>query len=195
MASDTFKIPNGDIDKVPGKISKGFYLSSIAVGFGIAVMLLILAQFRTRSGHPEAGVDLIGVSLIPMLYGTAVITVLLYKSWAAIEDDYARTTPGKAIGFLFIPLFNIYWTFQSIWGLSKDFNDYLYRHTVSTTKLSEGLFLAYCLVNCVLCILSFTIWIPLLGLVLLIAQYIISLRMVSSLCDAINAVAEKSVQQ
>ena len=31
-------------------------------------------------------------------------------------------TPGKAVGFLFIPVFGLYWMFVSIWGLGKVFN-------------------------------------------------------------------------
>jgi hypothetical protein len=46
-------------------------------------------------------------------------------------------------------------------------------------KVSKGLFLC------------FTTWIPYLGLVLLVANCVIALIMVSALCDGINAIAEK----
>ena len=75
-----------------------------------------------------------------------------------------------------------------MWGLSKDFNAYFQRHNIPATRLHEGLFLGYC-------ILCFTTWIPILGLVLLVVNYIIGLMIVSALCDAINVVAEKPVQQ
>jgi hypothetical protein len=170
------------------RISKGFFLGSIAIGLGIAQALFILATVRIKTGSSEAGLGLHGVSYIPMLYGAIVMAVLWYKSWAAIQDGHARTTPGKAIGFLFIPVFNFYWVFQAIWGLPKDFNGYLQRHSISAAALPEGLFLAYC-------ILSFTTWIPTLGLVLGVVNYILGLMMVYALCDAINAVAEKPRQQ
>jgi len=122
--------------------------------------------------------------VIPMLYGGIVMAILLYKSWAAIQDGHARTTPGKAIGLLFVPFFNIYWAFQAIWGLAKDFNAYIQRNSIPAARLPEGLFLAYC-------ILCFTTWIPVLGLVLLVVNFIIGLIIVSDLCDRINAVAGK----
>jgi hypothetical protein len=169
-------------------VSKSFFLGSIAVGLGIADILVIIANVKIRSGSPQDGLGLIGASLVPMLYSGVVMIVLWYKSWAAIQDGHARTTPGKAIGFFFIPFFNIYWAFQAIWGLSKDFNAYLQRHSISSAKLPESLFLAYC-------ILCFTTWIPILGLVLLVVNYFVGLMMVSALCDAVNAVVEKPSQQ
>jgi hypothetical protein len=52
--------------------------------------------------------------------------VLLYKYWEIIQDGYASTSPAKAVGFLLIPVFNIYWTFRTYWHLSKDVNRYQY---------------------------------------------------------------------
>ena len=159
-------------------------MGSIGIGLAIADVLIILANVRIRTGSPEAGLSLIGLSCIPMLYGAICMMVLWYRSWAAIQDGHARTTPGKAIGFLFIPIFNIYWASQALWGLSKDFNAYLQRNSIPAARLPEGLFLAFC-------ILCFTTWIPVLGLVLLVVNYILALIIVSALCDAINAVAGK----
>jgi hypothetical protein len=166
------------------KVSKGLFLGSVGIGFGIATVLVILATVRMKTGSPQGGLRLIGLSSIPMLYGAIFMVVLWYKSWAAIQDGHARTTPGKAIGFLFIPLFDFYWIFQAVWGLSKDFNAYLQRNSIPAARLPEGLFLAYC-------IICFTTWIPILGLVLFVVNCIIALIMVSALCDGINAVAEK----
>ncbi|MGD0010774.1 MAG: hypothetical protein ABSE93_19795 [Terriglobia bacterium] len=164
------------------KVSKGLFLGSVGIGFGIATVLLILGNVQMRTGSPRAGLLLICLSCIPMLYGAIFMVVLWCKSWAAIQDGHARTTPGKAIGFLFIPLFDFYWVFQAVWGLSKDFNAYLQRNSIPASRLPEGLFLTYC-------ILCFTTWIPILGLVLLVVNCIIAIIMVSALCDGINAVA------
>src|SRR3972149_3284350 len=124
-------------------VSKAFYLSSIAISIGITDAIIILAISRIRTGSPQAVGGLILLSWIPLLYGGVVSIILWYKSWAVIQDGHQRTTPGKAVGLFFIPLFNIYWAFQSIWGLSKDFNAYLQRNSISEPRLPEGLFLAY----------------------------------------------------
>jgi len=166
------------------KVSKGLFLGSVGIGFGIAAVLLIVATVRMKTESPLVGLRLIGLSCIPMLCAGIFMIVLWYKSWAAIQDGHARTTPGKAIGFLFIPLFDFYWIFQAVWGLSKDFNAYLQRNSIPAARLPEGFFLAYC-------ILCFTTWIPFVGLGLFVVNCIIALIMVSALCDGINAVADK----
>ena len=127
----------------------------------------------------------IAIGLIPMLYGAIVMAVLQYKMWAAIQDGSARTTPGKAIGFMFIPLFNFYWMFQVLWGFAKDSNAYIQRHSIKAEALPEGLFLT-------MCILTFTGFIPVLGLVLVTINLVIALVVVAKICDAINALPNPS---
>jgi hypothetical protein len=53
--------------------------------------------------------------------------ILVYKLWNVIQDGYASTTPGKAIGFLFIPYFSIYWIIRVYYGLAQDLNEYIKR--------------------------------------------------------------------
>ena len=49
--------------------------------------------------------------------------ILLYKYWCIVHTKTNHpVTPGIAVGYLFIPLFGIYWSFVSIWGLGKVFN-------------------------------------------------------------------------
>jgi hypothetical protein len=63
------------------------------------------------------------------IFASAILTyVILYKFWRVVQDGYASTSAGKAVGFMFIPLFNFYWMFKAYWGLSKDLNQYIQRH-------------------------------------------------------------------
>jgi hypothetical protein len=81
---------------------------------------------------------------IPALIAAVVLEyILLYRYWQVIQDGYARTTPGNAVGFLFIPFYNFYWLFVAITGLSKDMNAYIARHGVAAERVSEGLALAF----------------------------------------------------
>jgi len=90
-------------------------------------------------------------------------------------------TPGKAVGFMFIPIFSFYWHFQVQWGFAKDFNAFIDRHEINTPALPAGLFLT-------LCILTFTTWIPVVGTLLAIVNFIIALVVVSKVCDGVNAI-------
>ncbi|MHC4122667.1 MAG: MJ0042-type zinc finger domain-containing protein [Planctomycetota bacterium] len=69
--------------------------------------------------------------------------VLYYRMWAAIQDDTASIGPVKAAGFLFIPVFNVYWALYMIVGFAEDYNDFVRRYSIKTKDLSVGLFLAY----------------------------------------------------
>ena len=53
------------------------------------------------------------------------------KLWSLIPTHKAGTTPGKAIGFLFIPGVNLYWCFIAIYGLAKALNAETGRRSVN----------------------------------------------------------------
>ena len=56
---------------------------------------------------------------------------------ASIQDGYARTTPGLAVGLMFIPVFNIYWQFVALKGLAEDFWSILKKEWVDTGQFRE----------------------------------------------------------
>ncbi len=60
------------------------------------------------------------VSLLFLLPGYVCFYILLFKGWKAIPKKYARTSPGMAVGFLFIPFFNFYWVFVAFYGWCAD---------------------------------------------------------------------------
>jgi hypothetical protein len=69
--------------------------------------------------------------------------IILHRCWALIQDGYARTTPGKAVGFCFIPFFNFYWIFEAFVGLSKDMNAFIYRRQLPIMQNNEGVATAF----------------------------------------------------
>jgi hypothetical protein len=62
--------------------------------------------------------------------------ILLFKYWQINQDGYSKTTPGKAVGFLFIPLFNIYWAFIAYGGLAGDQNQFIIQNFNEITRAS-----------------------------------------------------------
>jgi len=56
---------------------------------------------------------------------TVFSLVYLHRAWDHIQElGMARTTPGKAVGYLFIPFYNLYWFFVAYHGWTEDFNRY-----------------------------------------------------------------------
>ena len=82
------------------------------------------------------------VAIVAVIFGLiALISGLriLHKLWSLIPADKARTTPGKAVGFLFIPLFSLYWTFVAFYCLARALNAETGRKSVS-----EAVSFIYC---------------------------------------------------
>ena len=70
---------------------------------------------------------------------------ILHKLWCLIPTHEAKTTPGKAVGFLFIPFFNLYWNFIAIYGLAQALNSQIRQRTIRNKGVGEGLSLIYCI--------------------------------------------------
>lgn len=122
---------------------------AIIWGGGIGLALLAMSGsysrplFQADIGPGSVNRSALALGLLLFLFAMVCVLVLIYKMWAAIQDGCARATPGKALGFLFIPLFNLYWWFQVFWGFAKDFNAYVDRYSLGVRKLPAGLLLAY----------------------------------------------------
>jgi predicted Zn finger-like uncharacterized protein len=139
---------------------------------------------------------------------------LFYKMWAAIQDDQASMSPAKAIGFLFIPVFNIYWALLMITGFAEDYNAFIRRRSVKTSDLPMSLFLIYAFVFILaatvltipmICVFAFVgrirgafIGHPLASWVLFfvafaagVAHFISYILVAIKTCNAINALPER----
>ena len=87
----------------------------------IGVMFIYVEEVNSHHLFDVSGfVDLLSVPTI--LIGWIFGALLLYQVWKVIPPDIARTTPGKAVGFSFIPFFGLYWIFVAYKGLSEDMN-------------------------------------------------------------------------
>lgn len=118
------------------------------------------------------GVLLMILTAAPLIASVALCAVLLYKMWDVIQDGRTRTTPDKAVGFLFIPFFNFYWVFVAIHGLAVDLNAYVRRHRVGmdTEPAPTGLALTFCILFCCTAVpyLQFLTFIPMYVILLLV---------------------------
>ena len=177
-----------DQTPVPARISKGFYLGTFATANAISTLLsfavivfVLTGIWNVREEHQLIGAFLvIGVAGVLVTYAAVVFSVLIYKMWAALPIAWARTTPGRAVGLLFVPIYNLFWVFQVFRGFATDYNVFAERHALPGPRLSTGLFTAYP----VLCLLAA---IPYLGLLLVPAAYVVGLVMIAQICDAVNA--------
>ena len=89
---------------------------------------MIMQVSKTYIDDKTAEVAFLFIGFLLTIVSTVLLYVLIYQFWKIIQDGFARTSPGKAVGYLFIPYYNLYWIFQTFYGLSKDMNKYQKRH-------------------------------------------------------------------
>ena len=110
------------------KLYLWFSIISLAVSvIGTWAMGMLLARQYAldHSGPPTADMLKTAVSLILIFLAVAPMAVtalvfkciLLYRLWKLVPPEQAATTPGKAVGFMFIPFFNRYWNFVAFFKL------------------------------------------------------------------------------
>jgi hypothetical protein len=119
-----------------------------------------------------------GISGLPLSF-----CVLLYKLWEQVQDGAARTTAGKAVGFLFIPFFNFYWAFVALPGLADELNRCARRRPLDIAPASRGLFVTYC-------ILCFAALVPYLGILVALAALGVAVAAFRSATRVALALAE-----
>ena len=176
--------------------SKRLYIGVLAATFVLMVLCGIPALFLLNSYRlpREMGIDddltnlfvgILGFFAIAPFFLTLTILplVVLYKMWASIRGNLARTTPGKAIGFLFIPFFNFYWLFQVWGGFPTDYNKYAERHRLNVPLLGSGIYIAYA----VLIALSI---IPFLNILTALAAQFVFLVILVKTSNAVNRLAD-----
>ena len=157
------------------RVATGLYVTMWLLGvLGSGIMAGMVAA---SPGHVD---ELIPAIPLPLILAIIFMCVLIYKAWAAIQDGHARTTPGAAVGFMFIPLFNIYWMFIAIGSWGKSYNAFAERQGIHH-RAPAGLFM----VHCVCSLIPFVSAITLFTGIAILVQF----------CRGINAVADRHTPQ
>jgi len=70
---------------------------------------------------------------------------ILYLAWQVIGDRLTRPTAGYAVGFLLVPLFNIYWQFKAFASYPTQFTLFTKRHGLDVEPPSRWPYITYCI--------------------------------------------------
>ncbi len=179
----------------------GLMVSTMIIGFVLLVVGVVQMESSTSSsyGYPSGAYSsssssVSTSSIILMLVGFAVLAfggilslIYLHRAWRVIQPGGATTTPGKAVGLLFVPLFNLYWYFIAYWKWSQDWNRIVssHRKLAAAPRAGEGLFLAYAILNAVGVVVS------LAGLGGLVVFFIL----MKQVCNSVNYMHDLRVSQ
>jgi hypothetical protein len=59
--------------------------------------------------------NMAAMSVVAVIVSVVLLMMFTHHLWKKLQDGQTKVSPGKAVGYLFIPLYNIYWAFR-VWG-------------------------------------------------------------------------------
>ena len=106
--------PKSKLNWVPA-----FVLTAASFGLQSALDVAMLG------GADEKAVMVLGIFFLPLGVISVIIGLILhYRYWEALPSQYRATTPGRAVGLMFVPFYNLYWVFVSYHGLARGYREY-----------------------------------------------------------------------
>lgn len=108
-------------------------------------------DWQTYESFQVIAAVLFVIGSLTLLTAFIMQLVLLYRNWKIIAkaEDLA-TEPAQAVGFLFIPFFNLYWQFIAHWKLSEGQEKFLQQAGITSPKApNKGLAMVFCICGCI----------------------------------------------
>jgi hypothetical protein len=81
-------------------------------------------------------------SIVALVVVVVILLIFTHHLWKKIQDGMTRITPGKAVGYLFIPIFGVGWMFRVWAGFAGDLNKFRERHGLEG-RASSGITLTF----------------------------------------------------
>lgn len=78
--------------------------------------------------------------------------LILHRAWSSVQDGVTSVPPGKAVGFCFIPFFNLYWNFVAHVGLVKEINRIAEARGRQDQKVNEAFALTTSILSATICL-------------------------------------------
>jgi hypothetical protein len=171
------------------KLYVGIFAASMVATVLFAVFMFVVMAIGDLFSIKDLTTPIGGILLVltvisgmaALFIQTVLYFVVLGKMWDSIQDGQTEITVGKAIGFLFIPFFNIYWGFRVWSSFPKEYNRFIARKRLTVPPLSEGIFIILPIIQ-ILCIF----YIP-----LLIFPFVL-LMATNKVCDAVNSINKQA---
>ncbi len=83
------------------------------------------------------------MAVVGVIAGFALLMAFTYNIWNKLQDGKTEVSPGKAVGYLFIPVCNIFWAIRVWAGYADELNKYLARHKLAPRASKKVTFLLF----------------------------------------------------
>lgn len=137
-ALDAVVIPvkgGGEPEQPPRKLAVPLKSNLITLACSFAGILML--PFVLHNGQL-----LDAMILVQTVVAFVTLAVTLHRSWKSIQDEHTPIKPGRAVGLLFAPFYNLYWFYRVVPGFAKEFNLFAKRNHRDTQPLSRNWVLA-----------------------------------------------------
>lgn len=115
---------------------------------GLVTSLGISSDIAIYVGNSAASEVFAGIAFVALIPATVFCSMLHYQCWHALPAEYRVTSPGRAIGFLFIPFFNLYWAFVSWVKLADGYEVWQRESKVANRYTMRGLGITQAILFC-----------------------------------------------
>ncbi len=136
------------------KVSSSGLIAYAVLSHVFSLLTVFFAIMVYVDGPRELWRALSYVCLIP---GVVFNSLILHRGWKAVQDGKAQTTPGRAVGYCFIPIYNLYWIFIAWYGLMQEFNRLAVARGRPDQKVGEGMAMTQCVLQATMCLAVFSI--------------------------------------
>lgn len=102
---------------------------------------------------------------------------IIYFSWRILEFEKVKFSPAKAIGFLFIPFYNIWWAYYSTMSLVEELQSFASRRNIKSIPEINSKF------TLSVAVLSMLVFIPFVSVFVLIPFLIVSYIYISQITE------------
>lgn len=131
--------------QMPSFAGRTYSMGILTLVFWSITNLLFLAYAQSASANKDlyfpsdTKVALFFGFFLALIFATIFISILHHRCWKQLPSQSQWTTPGKAVGYMFIPFYNLYWAFTSWRKLAEGINRELERRGQPKETHIEGL--------------------------------------------------------
>jgi len=95
--------------------------------------LQLVAIVRARDAYlqPSEQREMAIMELVMWLVGLLLLLVFTNQLWSKLQDGKTKISPGKAVGYFFIPIVGIAWAWRAWAWYADDLNKFLARHAMA----------------------------------------------------------------
>ena len=185
-----FNTANPPVFETARRDQPGFSADSVRSQFVMLAVSWWIGLPLSALGDLLPWFDIIAVPML--IVATVFWCILLHRHWSLLQGHGARTTPGKAVGYGFIPVFFFYWWFVAYAGLATDNNRYLRQLGITARRMSFGLAVTNCIIAILLCTVGLF---PVAGAILTVPYMIIGFVLAVQQRDCVLAILEQRSRQ